>query len=104
MKKSTMIDNLAKQINTSIIILKNKQSIEFINEEAKKTLKIESKEVDISDLPSEMIEKINNGENIERFEFKLSERIIGMSISTIDEDSNEYSMVVFKDITEIKRK
>lgn len=104
MNRSIIIDNLAKYINTAIIILKDKEKIEFINEEARKALKIEKEKVTLSDIPQEIITIIKTKEKIERYEIKLGERIVGISISNTEDNGNNYTMMIFKDITEIKRK
>ncbi len=103
LEKKIIIENISRHINTAIIILKDNKSIEFINDEAKKTLKIEKNIIYIQDIPDEIMLLIKEKDKIERYEVNLGERIFGISISSTKENGSLYTMIVFKDITEIKR-
>lgn len=104
MEKEVLLEILAKHINTSIVVLKNEETLEFINDEAKRSLSLEKKCPEIFDLPADFRNIIKENKKTDRYELSILGKLLGISISKFNEGKDEYTIVIFRDITDIKKK
>lgn len=93
---------ILKDVKSGIMVIKNFNEMFFINEEAKEILEI--KEESYKELPEMLRDIVEKKEEIERYEIRRHEQIIGIGIHIIEEEGGIYSVAIFKDISNIKQR
>lgn len=101
MKNSTLYEKVIQKLKSGIIIFENYNKIFSFNEVAAKELKVVNK--DYKSLPNDIKKIVESKKEYQRKEVKLKKKIIGISVTILNDEENIYTILILKDITKIKK-